>query len=84
LTRILTVSKEGLVAIYRLLQEAAFDDDAVKAMTTAYEAALRELKLADRTDPLMAVLAHKILEIAQLGERDPKRLCELAVQAIRG
>jgi len=31
------------MAIHRLFEEAAFDDAAVKAMTTAYEDALAEL-----------------------------------------
>ena len=36
------------MAIYRMLQGATFDDSAVNAMTTAYEAALRELGLVNR------------------------------------
>jgi hypothetical protein len=67
------------MAIYRLLQGAVFDDKAVKAMTTAYEAALVELKLADRNDPLTETIARKIVEIAQTGERDPERLCQRAL-----
>jgi hypothetical protein len=36
------------VAIHRLLQGAVFDDGAVKAMTTAYDAALVDLGLLNR------------------------------------
>jgi hypothetical protein len=72
------------VAIYRLLQHAVFEDDAVKAMTVAYEDVLRDLNLADRADPLTEIIAKKIIELAQTGERDPKRLCEDALQAIKG
>jgi hypothetical protein len=72
------------MAIYQLLQGAAFDDSAVSAMTTAYEAALRELGLVNRNDPCTEIIARKIIECAQTGERDPKRLCELAVNDIRG
>ena len=71
------------MAIYRLLQHAVFEDDAVKAMTVAYEDVLRELKLADRADPLTEIIAKKIIELAQTGERDPKRLCGLVLQAIQ-
>jgi hypothetical protein len=71
------------VPVYRLLQRAALDDCAVEAMTMAYGAALHELKLADRNDALTEIIARKILEIARLGERDPKRLCELALEDIR-
>jgi hypothetical protein len=72
------------VAIYRLLQHAVFEDDAVKAMTMAYEDVLRELKLANRADPLTEIIAKKIIELARTGERDPTRLCEDALQAIQG
>jgi hypothetical protein len=75
---------EGQVAIYRLLKDTAFDDTAVKAMTTAYEAVLPELGLVDRSDPLTDIVARKILEIFQAGERDPDRLCERTVEEIRG
>jgi hypothetical protein len=66
------------------LQEAAFDDRAVKAMTTAYDAALHEFNLIDRTDPVTETIARKILDIATLGERDPERICELALKDICG
>jgi len=72
------------VAIYRLLQGAGFDEEAVKAMTTAYEAVLPELGLADRADPLTDLVARKIIALARTGERDPERLCELVVKEIRG
>jgi hypothetical protein len=72
------------LAVYRLLQSAVFDDHAVKTITTAYEAALRELRLVDRADLCTEIIACKILECAKTGERDPKRLCELALKDIRG
>ena len=62
------------MAIYRLLQFSAFEPEAVAAMTAAYEDALRVLQLVDRQDPLTEVVARKIIEVAQLGERDPIRL----------
>ena len=72
------------MAIYRLLQGGAFDERAVNAMTTAYEAALGELGLADRTDPVTEIVACKIIEVAKTGERDPERLCDLALKDIKG
>lgn len=72
------------MAISRLLQRAAFDDCAVNAMKTAYEVALRELRLADRADPCTDIIARKIIECARTGERDPILLCELALKDIRG
>jgi len=69
--------------IYRLLQSAAFGPKAVKAMTTAFEDTLLELKLTDRTDPLTEVVARKIIEAAKLGERDPTRLRDIVLKSIR-
>jgi hypothetical protein len=71
------------MAIYRLLQHAAFDDRTVKIMTQAYEAALRELELVDRSDPVTELVATKIIEAVRLGERDPARVCELVTREYR-
>jgi hypothetical protein len=70
------------MAIYRLLQNSAFGPEEIACMTTAYEEALRVLGLTDRADPMTEILAKKIVEIAQTGERDPMRICTNAVAAI--
>jgi hypothetical protein len=59
-----------------MLSSGAFDPDAVKAMTAAYEGACAALDLVDRTDPLKEVIAKAIIERAKNGERDAGRLCE--------
>jgi hypothetical protein len=48
------------------------------------KAILVELGLTDRTDPLTAIVASKIITICQMGECDPDRICELALKDIRG
>jgi hypothetical protein len=67
------------MAIYRLLKFAAFDPEDVSCMTTAYEGALVVLKLTDRQDPITELVAKKIIEVSQQGERDPDRLREKAL-----
>jgi hypothetical protein len=67
----------------RFIGNASFDPDTTTAMTTAFDDARLALGLADKDDPLAQILAKKIVEIATLGERDPKRICELALQNIR-
>jgi hypothetical protein len=74
--------KHCAMAIYRLLQNSAFGPDEINFMTTAYEDALRALGLTDRADPMTEILARKIIEIAQTGERDPARICAKAVATI--
>jgi len=52
------------MAIYRLLQNAAFAPEDIAPLVAAYEDCLRTLKLSDRSDPTAQVLAKKIIEIA--------------------
>lgn len=68
--------------IRRLLDNHAFGPDEIKVLTAAFDDALRKLRLADRADPATEVVAKKILELAQRGERDPLRLSEGAIQAL--
>lgn len=70
------------MAIHRLLREAAFDQTDIDRMTAAYEAALNVLRLADRSDPLTELIAKKIIEITQRGERDPPRICASALKEL--
>jgi hypothetical protein len=70
------------VAIYRLLQQSAFTPEQIGPMVAAYEDCLRILKLADRSDPITEMVAKAIIEIAQTGERDAARICQLALKAI--
>jgi hypothetical protein len=67
---------------YRMLTEAAFDPDAVKALTTAYEDVLATLGLERRTDALTQMIARKIIEHARRGEGDPIRLREIVLMEL--
>jgi len=69
--------------INRMLQREVFDPEQCQAMGSAYEAILRELKLTDRNDPLCGMLAEKVIELGKAGERDPNRLRERAMVALR-
>jgi hypothetical protein len=40
------------------------------------------LRLVNRDDPATEIVAKKIIELAQRGERDPVRLRQAAVQSI--
>jgi len=62
------------------LQGAVFDEETLAAMTAAFEDALRELRLTDRSDPITAMVAQKIIDCARQGERDPARLRDLALK----
>jgi hypothetical protein len=68
------------VAIYRLLQNSAFGPEDIERLATAYEDALRALKLVDRDDPITEIVAKRIIEAAQTGLRDPGSLCANAIK----
>jgi hypothetical protein len=50
--------------------------------SAAFEAALSKLGLVDRTDPATMAVAKLIIEFAKEGERDPERLCTLALKQL--
>ncbi|HEY3656379.1 MAG TPA: hypothetical protein VGL34_15550 [Steroidobacteraceae bacterium] len=69
--------------IYALLQGRAFEAEQCQAMGLAFETLLEELGLKDRNDPLCELVAKKIIELGERGERDPQRLFQLALADIR-
>jgi hypothetical protein len=69
--------------LIRLLQNSAFEPEIIEVMSTAFEEACRLLGLAQVTDPLREMVATKIIECAQTGERDRVRLRDCALKAIR-
>jgi hypothetical protein len=70
--------------IRRLIEQDAFDPEAIAAMAAAFEATLAELRLVDRSDAMTEMVAKRIIQFAQEGERDPIRLRELALKSLRG
>jgi hypothetical protein len=68
--------------IVRLLQYEAFRPEDIKVMTAAFEDALSSLGLVDRGDPRTEIVARKIIECAQTGERDPVRLRDSALKSL--
>ena len=71
------------MAIYRLLRNSAFDPETVKTMIAAYEEACRLLRLPEpKYDPAAEVLALKIIEIGQTGERDSATICARALEEL--
>jgi hypothetical protein len=69
------------VPLYRLLQNGAFEPAAIDAMSIAFEDVC--LGLAELSDPLRDMVAKKVIEFAQRGERDPRRLRELTLAAFK-
>jgi len=68
------------MSIHPLFQRGAFGPEEIQRMVTAYEDALSALDLGEYGEPLLnGLLARKILESAQSGERSPERMTEQAL-----
>jgi hypothetical protein len=66
------------------LEGQRFDAEMVRLMGIAFEMALVVLQRTDGiVSPTRDALAKKIIELAKAGERQPGRLCDAAVQALR-
>jgi hypothetical protein len=65
------------------LQVGVFEPPAIEAMTTAYLAVCESLRLASRDDPFTEIVARKVIEIAGTGEREPARIRDLTLLALK-
>jgi len=70
------------MAIYRLIGAGHFGPDEIAAMTKAYEAALTDLRLVDRYNPLTELIARSILIVTGTGERNPEIIKGRALTAL--
>ena len=70
------------MAIYRLIANGSFGPDEIPVMTTAYEGALIDLRVANRDDPITDLIAKAIVNVTATGERDPILVKERAINAL--
>jgi hypothetical protein len=70
--------------IIGLLQNHAFEPEEIGLLVAVFEDTLREMRLANRSDPITEMVAKKVIELAQTGERDPVRLRERTIAALSG
>jgi len=70
------------VAIYKLIANGSFGPDEIEVMKAAYEAALIEVAISDRDDPLTDLIAKAIVNVTATGERNPQVVMERALNAL--
>ena len=71
-------------------QGGSFGPDEIRVMTAAFDQILDDLRLwkrddgssVDRGDPVVTLVAKRIIELARKGERDPTRLRDSAVELL--
>jgi hypothetical protein len=61
---------------------AAFDPEAISVMGDAYERAIKSLEASAPND-VREVIAARIISMARAGERDPRKLCDESITALR-
>jgi hypothetical protein len=59
------------------------DPETKRILGVALEMARVALRLADRDDPAVAILAKRIIALAKEGERNPDQLCEAVLKEFR-
>lgn len=69
--------------IYDILKGGAFEPKHIEAMGQAFEAVCSGLGLTNRDDPLRDLVARKVIECAQRGEYDPRRLARIVLSALQ-
>jgi hypothetical protein len=65
------------------LEGQKFDPETKRIMGVAFELTRVALRLVDRDDLAVAIIAKKIIELAKAGERNPDLLCERALKDLR-
>ena len=70
------------MAIYKLIANGSFGPDEIEVMKAAYEAALVDVGVTDRDDPITDLIAKSIVIVTATGERDPHRAMERALNAL--
>jgi hypothetical protein len=72
-----------LTAIVQFPADSGFDAEATTAMGAAFDAACGAVGGRGQPSVVQEVIARRIIAAAKKGERDPQRLCENALKALR-
>lgn len=61
--------------------DSAFGPEDLNRIREAFSAALNKLGLKDRSDPMVEMVARRIIRAAMASERDPAKLTEIGIAA---
>jgi hypothetical protein len=64
-------------------EQEFFSPDTLAVLTTALEHTLRHLRLVNRNDPAVTMVAKRIIKLARKGECDPIQLPDKTIQSFR-
>jgi len=63
--------------------EPLFDAKEIELLLAVYEAVCRSIQILGQNDPRAETVALRVIEAAKTGERDPDRLHDLVLRALR-
>ena len=67
----------------RFLAKSMLETHQIDRLNEAYIFALRSPDLVDRNDPIVDIVARKIIEVAvTTGSRDPREICDTALRQL--
>jgi hypothetical protein len=72
-----------IMPITPFLDGQKFDPETKRVMGVAFEMTRAAVRLTDRNDPIIEIIAKKIIELAKAGERNADLLCERALKDLR-
>jgi hypothetical protein len=69
--------------INRLLKDSKLEPEKVERLNQAYSYALRKLRLVDRDDPIVDIIAKKIIEVGTAtGARDVEQIADAVIEQL--
>lgn len=71
------------MTVHRLYKNIAFEPEAISTMTRAYSDVCHTLGVSERDQGATNAVAKTVIEFAQRGARDPNRLRDCVLQALR-
>ena len=72
-----------VVPIGPLLLNSRFTPEEVSVLVGVFEEAIQDLGFVDRTDPAVALLAKRVIDLARRGERNPALLRDAVLKSFR-
>ena len=66
-----------------MLQDGSFSPDEVQTLTTAFEDCLRSLQLIDRNDPVVTLVAQRVIDLGSSRKGDAISLRDAVLKSFR-
>ncbi len=70
--------------IYRLLGDSDFGPEEIKIIVAAFQRACEQLNLTDKPEQMKQLVAKRVVEIVQTGERDAQWISDRVVRDLLG